>query len=264
MASAFELFRLAELEQTEAIIREAAGSGARVLEIGSGTGWQARALAERGFDVVGVDLPPSSEISNHARARVWPIIDYDGEHLPFDDASFDVVYSSNVLEHVTKLDALNAEMRRVLRPSGVAVHLLPNPQWRFISLLSYYPGQAIDLLRVLRRRLLGPQAEPAAILSDAQTSVPVAPRSLGSKIRARLLPPTHGAVGTPLTELSRYSKRQWDRYFTGTGWTIAHYGNNGMLASGDYLLGRALPPALRKALGKAIGGIAHIYVLRRA
>ncbi|MBN8501070.1 MAG: class I SAM-dependent methyltransferase [Sphingomonadales bacterium] len=263
MASAFELFRLAELDQTEVIIRAAAGPGARVLEIGSGTGWQAKALSERGFDVTGVDLPPSSEISNHARARVWPITDYDGEHLPFRDASFDVVYSSNVLEHVTKLDALNAEMRRVLRPEGVAVHLLPNPQWRFLSLLSYYPGQAIDMLRVLRRKLTGAGSKPAEPQHDPDIAAPAQSPSPLSKVRARLLPPTHGAVGTPLTELARYSKRQWDRYFTSTGWTIVRYGNNGMLASGDYLLGRALSPMLRKAIGRAIGGIAHIYVLRQ-
>lgn len=260
MVSAFELFRLAELEQTEAIIRAAAGAGARVLEIGSGTGWQAKALSECGFDVVGVDLPPSSEISNHARARVWPITDYDGEHLPFDDASFDVVYSSNVLEHVVKLEAINAEMQRVLKADGVAVHLLPNPQWRLLSLLTYYPGQAIDLLRVVRRRL----ARPASAAATHPASVSTGPgRSLGGKLLARILPPTHGAIGTPLTEISRYSRRNWDNFFKSTGWTIADYGNNGMLASGDYLFGRVLTPALRKALGGIIGGIAHIYVLKR-
>jgi SAM-dependent methyltransferase len=234
-----------------------------VLEIGSGTGWQARALSERGFDVTGVDLPPTSDISNHARARVWPITDYDGEHLPFGDASFDVVYSSNVLEHVTSLDALNAEMRRVLKPGGFAVHLLPNPQWRFISLLSYYPGQAVDICRVVRRKFQQAGTGRDDGQENPVAASPVQPRLLGSKIRARLLPPTHGAVGSPLSELSRYSKGQWDRFFTRTGWVIVHYGNNGMLASGDYLFGRALSPALRRALGEAIGGIAHIYVLRR-
>ncbi|MFM5947798.1 MAG: class I SAM-dependent methyltransferase, partial [Novosphingobium sp.] len=57
MSSAFETLRLAELAQSEATLRALAGDGARILEIGSGTGWQARALAERGFDVTGVDLP---------------------------------------------------------------------------------------------------------------------------------------------------------------------------------------------------------------
>jgi SAM-dependent methyltransferase len=259
MGSAFEQFRLAELADTEALLREFVGQVANVLEIGSGTGWQARALAERGFSVTGVDLPASSAISNHARTRVWPIVDYDGVHLPFPDGHFDAVYSSNVLEHVTDLDALNAEMLRVLRPGGIGLHLLPNPQWRVLSLFSYYPGQVADALRILRRRI-GRSDTPATVTASGDTAQ--RPRaSLATRIAQRLLPPAHGAVGTPLGEISRYSRRQWDSFFSGHGWRIVRYGNNGLIASGDYLLGRALPIAARRKLGKLLGGIAHVYVL---
>jgi SAM-dependent methyltransferase len=205
--------------------------------------------------VEAIDLPATSSISGHARNRHWPIQDYDGAHIPFDDRRFDIIYSSNVLEHVEQLDSLMAETRRVLRPDGIALHLLPNPQWRILSLLSYYPGQAIDALRYLTRKR-------AAKTRGDDASSPAPQQSKLQKALKRLLPHTHGAVGTPISEVGRFSRGQWDRYFLDQGWEVVEYSNNGLIASGDYLLGTALSIGARRAIGQMTGGIAHVYLLR--
>src|SRR5262249_57567979 len=96
-------------------------TGARVLEIGAGTGKQALELQRRGFDVTAIEIAES----NYAAHRVFPIKDYDGRAIPLADASVDVVFSSNVLEHVTDLSRMHAEIRRVLAPGGTCVHVLP-------------------------------------------------------------------------------------------------------------------------------------------
>lgn len=105
----------------------------RLLEIGAGTGWQARDLAQRGHQVSAIDLPASK----YAEDRVFPVIDYDGHTLPFDDGVFDIVYTSNLLEHVPHLDAFQKEIRRVLQPGGCVIHVLPSGSWRFWSNLSH-------------------------------------------------------------------------------------------------------------------------------
>src|SRR5262249_25296470 len=74
-------------------------AGARILEIGAGTGKQALELQRRGFEVTAVEIADS----NYAAHRVFPIKDYDGRTIPLADASVDVVFSSNVLEHVADL-----------------------------------------------------------------------------------------------------------------------------------------------------------------
>ena len=54
------------------------------------------------------------------------------EHMPFDDASFDVVTTFNSLDHVDDLDRTIAEIKRVLRPEGhlvVAVEVGHDPTW---------------------------------------------------------------------------------------------------------------------------------------
>ncbi len=253
---AFEALRLAEVQDSIDLLRQQGLASGDLLEIGAGTGWQARALSEAGFNVEAIDLPPESGISGHARNRHWPIRDYDGARIPFPDDSFDVIYSSNVLEHVTELDALTQEMERILRPGGIALHLLPNPQWRILSLVTYYPGQAVDFFRYFRKRLGSVSANQAA--ADKTAHGATGGSSLWKKAAKRLLPHAHGAVGSAIGEIRRYSRNNWDRYFLQRGWEIVHYSNNGLIASGDYLLGSALGIDARRRLGRTMGGIAHV------
>jgi SAM-dependent methyltransferase len=258
--SAFEALRLAEIQDAIELLRRHGRLSGELLEIGAGTGWQARALSEAGFRVKAIDLPADSAVSGHARNRHWPIRDYDGTHIPYPDESFDIIYSSNVLEHVADLDALTDEMKRVLRPDGVALHLLPNPQWRILSLATYYPGQTVDLLRYLKKHALPPVERSNG--NELSVAHPAKGRSLLLKALERLLPPAHGAVGNAVSEISRYSRHSWDRYFRQNGWEIIAYDNNGLVASGDYLLGSALDIPARRRIGGLVGGIAHVYLLR--
>jgi SAM-dependent methyltransferase len=99
----------------------------RVLEIGAGAGWQAKYLANRGYIVSAIDLPSSNYLEN----RIWPVIDYDGSKIPFDGNTFDVIFSSNVLEHIPNVYAFQEEIHRVLKQDGRVVHVLPSSGWRF-------------------------------------------------------------------------------------------------------------------------------------
>lgn len=127
--SHLENLRMAELEVA---VRFLPASG-RLLELGAGSGWQARELAAQGYEVSAVDVPTS----NYREQRVWPVTDYDGHELPFEAGTFDVVFSSNVLEHIPHVREFQSELQRVLRPGGVAVHLIPSGAWRVWTNVSY-------------------------------------------------------------------------------------------------------------------------------
>lgn len=105
----------------------------RLLEIGAGTGWQAQTLEKKGYDVSAIDLPSSGYLEN----RVWPITDYDGKIIPFQDNTFDIVFSSNVLEHVPHVYEFQKEIHRVLKPDGYVIHVLPSSSWRFWTNITY-------------------------------------------------------------------------------------------------------------------------------
>jgi 2-polyprenyl-6-hydroxyphenyl methylase / 3-demethylubiquinone-9 3-methyltransferase len=98
----------------------------QVLDIGCGGGLLAEEFARLGCTVTGVD--PSEESLAAARrhaAAQGLAISYraaSGEALPFADATFDVVYCCDVLEHVSDLRQVIAETARVLRPGGIYLY----------------------------------------------------------------------------------------------------------------------------------------------
>jgi SAM-dependent methyltransferase len=104
----------------------AIGPGTRVLEIGAGTGALLRALRDRGADAQGVEL--RQDLIDEARRFFGPLPlqRVTGTALPFPDASFDVVTSFDVFEHIAESDAHLAEVRRVLRPGGSYLVQTPN------------------------------------------------------------------------------------------------------------------------------------------
>lgn len=96
-------------------------SGGSLLDLGTQDGEFtvriARHLAAR--EVKGVELVP--EHAEQARRRGIDVLCADaGERLPFADQSFDFVTANQVIEHVRDTDGMLAEVRRVLRPDGVA------------------------------------------------------------------------------------------------------------------------------------------------
>jgi SAM-dependent methyltransferase len=93
--------------------------GDRALDLGSGAGEFTAVLADAGAAVVGVEVAEAAL----ARARsVHPQLDFrlapiDGP-LPFPDGAFDLVWSSEVIEHVADTARWLSEVRRVLAPGG--------------------------------------------------------------------------------------------------------------------------------------------------
>jgi ubiquinone/menaquinone biosynthesis C-methylase UbiE len=105
--------------------------GQRILDIGCGTGTFALQLLRRipAADFIGIDPDPKALArARHkaAKAGLSPHFDQGyADHLPYDAASFDHVFSSLMFHHLHKegKQAALAEVRRVLKP-GAAFHLM--------------------------------------------------------------------------------------------------------------------------------------------
>jgi SAM-dependent methyltransferase len=224
-------------------------TGARVLELGGADGFQARLLANWGCQVVSVDLP------NRPRRGLarYPVLDYDGWRLPCASGRFDRVYSSNVLEHVLALPALLAETRRVLRPGGLAVHLVPSAAWRLWTSLAHYA--------YLARYALAARGIPGAAVPDAGALA--RRRGVGYLLRRALLAGPHGAYPSALAELYYFSAQRWRRLFECQGFTVEVAGTNGLFYTG-YGLAPGLSLAARGRLARWLGAACHVFVLRPA
>jgi len=232
--------RALEINRVAAYLRP----GARILELGAGSGRQAQELSKRGLHVEAIDIPSSL----YAAERVFPVKDYDGKTIPFPDRSFDYVFSSNVLEHVGDLARIHAEIRRVLTPDGRAIHVLPTHCWRFWTMVSAFP---------------------AAFGGDNETEpslkVP-ASRELTWRQRARrfiapLRQPRHGERGNVVSELWLFHPRWWRKNFAANGFVVARETSMGLFYTGYMVMGRKWSLRTRQTLARFLGSACHLFEL---
>ena len=107
--------------------------GKRVLDFGCGSGYGAAEMAAHAVSVDAVDV--SEEAVAYASATfAKPNLRYTSfdpdKLLPFDNGSFDVVISFQVIEHVEDFDCYVAEAKRVLVPGGLLVVITPDRAYR--------------------------------------------------------------------------------------------------------------------------------------
>ena len=121
--------------------------GKHVLDLGSGHGMAAIVLARRGAHVTGLELSAGYLDESRRRAEANGVtVDWvraNAEHLPFPDGSFDRVWGNAILHHLDIGRAAD-ELRRVLRPGGIAVFCEPwgdNPLLRWARRRLQYPGK---------------------------------------------------------------------------------------------------------------------------
>jgi ubiquinone/menaquinone biosynthesis C-methylase UbiE len=91
----------------------------RALDVGAGAGAFAFAIAPRVREVIAVELDEALAARARADApRNVEVVVADGEHLPFERASFDVAGTLRTLHHTPRPELLVAELARVTRPGG--------------------------------------------------------------------------------------------------------------------------------------------------
>lgn len=100
----------------------------KVLDVGCGYGALLGKAAElcAGAELYGIDFSPE-RVEEAGRAEVKTIkVDIEAERFPFDDESFDVVFCTEVLEHLREPAGCLSEIRRVLKKNGKVVFSVPN------------------------------------------------------------------------------------------------------------------------------------------
>lgn len=104
----------------DALARDLTGeaiAGKSVLDVGGGPGYYAEAFADTFY----VGLEPDVSEMSAAGITGYGAVRGDAKALPFADHAFDVVYSSNVAEHISDWQVMVGEMRRVTKPGGITV-----------------------------------------------------------------------------------------------------------------------------------------------
>jgi cyclopropane fatty-acyl-phospholipid synthase-like methyltransferase len=114
--------------------------GMRVLDFGCGAGACVESLRRAGYDAFGCDVsvhaaPQAKALVDHGWLREIALHPY---RLPFDDATFDLVLSDEVFEHVQNYPEAISELNRVMKQGAVSLHLFPS-RWIPVEPHVYVP-----------------------------------------------------------------------------------------------------------------------------
>ncbi|MBD2127309.1 methyltransferase domain-containing protein [Microcoleus sp. ZQ-A2] len=129
-------------------------SGKKLLEIGAGIGTDLCQFALNGADVTDVDLSAGhlelAKENFRLRGLTGNFIHQDAEDLPFDNNSFDVVYSNGVIHHTPNTIQLVKEIYRVLKPGGKVIIMVYAENslhyWRsLVGNLGLMKGELVDV-----------------------------------------------------------------------------------------------------------------------
>jgi SAM-dependent methyltransferase len=174
-----------------AAVSAQAGPGARVLDLGCGSGDLARHLAEAGLRVTGCDI--SRRMLEQAEradpAGTWVTLDPAWRVLPFGAGAFSAVIASSVLEYVTDPVTVLRECARVLVPGGAVLCTVPDTRHP-VRWLEWPAARCATLLGPVLGPVLGPRAAASG----------------GSPGRAARL---RGYVGYLQVSRQRHSARWW-------------------------------------------------------
>lgn len=129
------------------LLRDVNLEGSRFLDAGCGTGFFSAQAAQLGASVISLDLGKNL-LKETRRKGIATVVAADAARMPIRDGFFDVVVSSECVEHTLSPSATVHELIRVLRPGGWLVVTCPNAVWRWsctiANALHLRPYQGIE------------------------------------------------------------------------------------------------------------------------
>ena len=195
----------------------------KILELGCGIGYYSAFLSKISTEVTATDLEiidssthsPGLQITRDFLSALniknVTVIHASAEELPFEDNTFDLVFSSHVIEHVPDPNKAVLEINRVLKQGGINFCVVPTTTDRFYAFFTFYIYLFQRLTAKIYRKVLP--------IKKTDTDVTAVPSSkVGVNIRYYLkhfpFPPPHGVHPSYLNEVRNWTLKKWKKIVT--------------------------------------------------
>jgi SAM-dependent methyltransferase len=188
------------------------------LELGCGSGRHSKQLSHYCKKLIAMEYNEERLFEKNSSKISFTI--GDAQDLScFADKEFDLVFSSNLIEHLPKIDGCISECARVATDDGVIIHMVPNRTWKFFNLALYYPF----LIKTVFNRLFSKfktSETRASVNSDAQLDMNLRPPEKRSFLVKFLPGKPHGISNSHLREFSVWGQQNWINTFEKNGLVV--------------------------------------------
>lgn len=185
------------------------------LELGAGDGFGSALLTRYSDCVVATDY--GMEIFRNPTYASVTYQQCDAERCDkeFPQQTFDLVISSNTLEHVPHPDNALRAVHALLKDDGIAIHAMPTRTWKTFYLLLYYPSLALTILNNLLRYRSLRQPKHVAFENNQKTM-----QQTKGAFQKIAFPQPHGVSKNHLQEYAAFSAQRWIALFQETGFEV--------------------------------------------
>ncbi len=143
------------------------------------------------------------------------VMDASAENLPYPDNSFDMVFSSHVIEHVPDVNKAISEINRVLKPGGLNICIVPTTTSRVYAFFDFY-------MYLLQRsciklfRMVFPSAKQTTSIGEEQNKKTFT-ETTSAYLKDFPFPPPHGVLKNYLSEVKNWTLSNWRKTVTKSG-----------------------------------------------
>jgi len=194
------------------------------LELGAGDGYQSRLLAQYTTSLVSTDFNAQIALCAPTEKISYRVCDAERVDSEFAGSFFDLVFSSNMLEHLPRPDLALAGIGKVLTPDGIVIHVVPTPFWKFWQVSLHIPHMLAHSLERLSEvgigTLLssGPKVrEGASQPTNVIENNPKIAKRERRFVSSLVWPEPHGVSSSNFAEFFAFSRRRWLHTFAGAG-----------------------------------------------
>jgi len=230
----------------------------KCLELGAGDGFQSKILINICDELIATDLNSKRLYASKKDRRLeYKVIDAELVDKYFDKASFDLIHSSNLMEHLPNIDECLIGCFNVLKNDGFMVSVIPNPKWRLLASVLYYPVKIYRLFKFFLSKVGLSNSVRLPMIKNYQGNNIKLKRQNRSFLN-QLIPPPHGVSKNSFFEFFEFRKSKWKKNFEKNGFQIVDI-LNGPISSG-YGLGFDWLKSKLELLGFTTE---YIYILKK-
>lgn len=207
-------------------------SFAKALEIGAGDGFQSEVLSNYARNLICTEYNRKRLKKINTKNITYNYCDAEYIDREFEPKTFDLLFSSNLLEHVRNRNKVLTNAYNLLSDEGVLISVVPNVFLKFCWIGLFYPNRAAELLEVIAQKggttkILNKIAN--AVFMNKGYGGTCGSENNSNNLKGKnlpgwkkiVLPAVHGDYGSHLEELLAYRKKAWIRLIEYHGFKVS-------------------------------------------